>query len=80
MAKALKAWEKEKNTVEKAGLMETSSKLRSDTPVPTKEQMEQLLVNKKKEEMLRRYASDQLIADLDKGKKEVEVVLGKRKQ
>jgi hypothetical protein len=46
--------------------------------IPTKEQMEAIIVNKKKEDLLRKYTSEQLLEELDKGKKEVEVVLGKK--
>jgi len=48
-------------------------------PVPTKQQMEKLLVDKRKQDLLKKYVSKQLLSDLDQQKKEVEVVLGKRK-
>lgn len=46
--------------------------------LPSKQQIEQLLLEKKKQSLLRKYVSQELEQDLENQKQEVEVVLGKR--
>jgi len=48
--------------------------------IPTRQQMEVLLVDRRKQDLLKRYVSEDLMDDLSKQKEEVEVVLGKRKK
>eukprot|EP01116_Phalansterium_solitarium_P019058 TRINITY_DN5223_c0_g1_i1.p2 TRINITY_DN5223_c0_g1~~TRINITY_DN5223_c0_g1_i1.p2 ORF type:complete len:291 (-),score=130.10 TRINITY_DN5223_c0_g1_i1:39-911(-) len=56
-----------------------SAELVSSMPVPSKEQMEQFLVKKRQEELLKKYVSANYIQEIEQSKSEIEVVLGKRK-
>lgn len=81
----MKNWEKEQTEKAKAEGVDPKEflhpskypKLYHDK-VPTREEMESVIVNKKKDEIMKKYASDQLIKELEQDKKQVEVVLGKK--
>jgi len=47
--------------------------------LPSKNDIEQAVVEKRKEDLIRKYASDSLISSLETSKKDLESVLGKRK-
>jgi len=76
VAKSVAAWEKEQIT---KGQIETPGNTDS-LVIPTRQQMEVLLVDRRKQDLLKRYVSEDLMDDLSKQKEEVEVVLGKRKK
>jgi len=81
LTQAIKNWEKEQqNKAEGGGEAELEGdSLEEGLPVPTKQQMEKALVDRRKQEMMKRYVSEELKTSLDAQKQEVEVVLGKRK-
>lgn len=54
-----------------------SNKFVAHVPVPSREDMEKILVEKQKEKLLKEYASDSLIASLSTAEKEVKAVLGR---
>jgi len=83
VSQALKNWEKgqqkgSSNPLVEASILESDSFI-SHVSIPTKQQIEQALVERRKEELMKRYVSEELKSNLESDKKEVEVVLGKRK-
>jgi len=69
---------------EEIGFRQRGKKKREKLPdllppqLPSKEELEKALLKKKKEELLKRYVSDDLQTDLSQGEQQVKVVLGKK--
>jgi len=73
IAKAIKAWERDQQEKEsdlEGNVIDRKLDTKFMAPVPTKEQMEVIILNKKKEDLLHKYASDQITDNLEKGKDE----------
>jgi hypothetical protein len=56
-----------------------NQQLEPEQPIPTREEMNEILVNRRKRELMSKYLSQNFLEDLSKQKEEVEVVLGKQK-
>ncbi len=57
----------------------TDEPLEPAFPIPSREELHQMMVEKRKQELMKRYVSPVLTEELAKQKEEIEVVLGKRK-
>ncbi len=72
---SIEKWHKEQ--AEKPLL--ANQQLEPEQPIPTREEMNEILVNRRKRELMSKYLSQNFLEDLSKQKEEVEVVLGKQK-
>lgn len=78
---AVKQWEKDQSGKTNASPAGIEAEVdMTNVPVPTRDQMEKALVQRRKAELMKRYMSDELASSLEQEKEQVEVVLGKRKQ
>jgi len=81
---AEKANENDANGREEIGFRQRAKRKREKLPdllppqLPSKEELEKALLKKKKEELIKRYISDDLQTDLSVGEQQVKVVLGKK--
>jgi len=78
---AIKQWEKDQSGKTTSSSSSTDAEVdMTGVAVPTRDQMEKALVDRRKADLMKRYMSEELANSLEQQKEQVEVVLGKRKQ
>jgi len=74
LEEAMKEWEKKHKSNKSNGKESLPKHFDEKVPVPSKEDMEKLVIKKRKEELLKKYVSEGLSIDLEKQKVDVESV------